>query len=102
MIFGANWRTTISGIGTAIFGLLTMLAALPYQLGDVATIIPPEYKSKVVAVGIFATFALRVWNSMVQKDKNVTGGTVQQTSSGQVSDTKESTSVAETIQAPPK
>lgn len=78
-IFGANWRTTVSGIGTAIFSALTALAALPYTLGEAATIIPPDYKAKVFTVSLFATVALRVWNSVAQKDKSVTGGTVQQT-----------------------
>ncbi len=81
-ILGANWKTTVSGVGTAIFSLLTILAALPDQLGDIAQIIPPDLKSKVVTVGLIATFALRVWNAYVQKDKNVTGGTVQQTTEG--------------------
>jgi hypothetical protein len=47
-----------------------MLAALPYQLGDVATIIPSKWKSTVVTVGIVAGFVLRVINGTQQKDKN--------------------------------
>ena len=73
-----NWQTTISGIGAAIFSVLTILAALPYQLGDLATIIPPEWKAKVVTIGIIATTLLRVWNSVQQKDRNVTGGSIRQ------------------------
>lgn len=85
-LFGANWKTTLSGIGAAFFGLLTLLAALPYQLGDIATIIPADLKGKIFTVGIIATTILRVWNSVQQKDKNVTGGTVQQTASGNVAE----------------
>ncbi len=99
-LLGANWKTTVSGIGSAIFGLLTMLAALPYDLGNIATLIPPEWKSKLVTVGVIATLALRVWNSMQQKDKNVTGGTVPQTADGSVA-VAPSSSVIETKQAEP-
>jgi hypothetical protein len=84
--FGANWKTTLSGIGSAIFGLLTALAALPYQLGDVATIIPAEYKAKIFLWSAIATVGLRIWNSLQQKDKNVTGGSVQQTVNGAVAE----------------
>lgn len=62
-----------------IFSALTALAALPYTLGDIATIIPPEYKAKVFLYSAIAAAALKVWNSVQQKDKSVTGGTVQQT-----------------------
>ena len=81
-ILGANWKTTVSGIGAMIFAALTALAGLPYTLGDVATIIPPEYKAKVFTASLIATAILKVWNSIVQKDRNVVGGTVQQTVNG--------------------
>lgn len=77
-LIGPNWKTTVSGIGAALFGLLTLLAALPYSLGDIATIIPPEWKGKIAALGLIAGTVLKIWNSTQQKDKNVTGGTVQQ------------------------
>lgn len=81
---GANYKTALTGIGTALFSVLTLLAALPYQLGDLATVIPPEWKSKVVVVGLIATTILRTLNAVYQKDKNVTGGTVVQDTSGNV------------------
>lgn len=84
--FGANWQTTLSGVGSAFFSLLTILAVAPYQLGDLATIIPPEYKAKVFGASFAAAFILRCWNSVQQKDRNVTGGTVQQTASGAKAD----------------
>ena len=40
--------------------LLTALAAAPYTLGEVATIIPPEWKERVFVVGAIATMLLRV------------------------------------------
>lgn len=90
-LMGANWQTTVSGIGSALFGFLTIMAALPYELGNVALLIPPEYKAKVVLLGSIATVILRVWNSIKQKDKNVTGGNVQQDALGQVAKPQEDT-----------
>lgn len=81
-LLGANWQTTVSGIGTALFSALTALAALPYTLGDLATAIPPNWKPRIFAASLTATIALRIWNSVAQKDKNVTGGTVQQDQTG--------------------
>jgi hypothetical protein len=40
--------------------LLTALAAAPYSLGEVATIIPPEWKERVFIAGAIATMLLRV------------------------------------------
>lgn len=54
-----NWKS----IGAAVASALTMLAALPYTLGDVATIIPPSWKPYVATVGIIAGFLLRSWNA---------------------------------------
>ena len=62
-----DWKTTLTGIGTAIMGLLTTLAALPYQLGDLATIIPAKWKSTVFAIGAIAMFILRVLNGIITK-----------------------------------
>ena len=78
-LFGPNWKTLVSGAGTAIFGALTTLASLPYTLGDIATIIPPEWKPIVFKYSLIATVILKFWNSLAQKSKNVTGGTVPQT-----------------------
>jgi hypothetical protein len=63
-----NWKTTISGIGAALTSALTTIAALPYQLGDGATIIPPAWKARVVIAGIISTVILKAINAYVQKD----------------------------------
>lgn len=104
-LFGANWRTAASQIGVALFSLLTVLAALPYQLGDVSLIIPPAWKSRVFIVGAIATALLRVINGLQQKDKYVTGGVVQQTQNGLVASNAsqlDSSSVNQTLQSIPK
>lgn len=94
---GANWRTTASAIGAGIFSLLTVLAALPLELGEIATIIPPEWKAKVVVASAAATLILRIINGAVQKDRNVTGGTTQQTVSGAVAEPGTQALVDETV-----
>lgn len=98
-LFGANWRTSLSGIGAAVFGLLTMIAALPYDMGDIANIFPPSWKAKIAVAAGFATLALKWWNALAQKDKHVTGGVVQQTVSGAVADPGTQNLVDQTIKA---
>ena len=46
--------------------------AAPYTLGEVATIIPPEWKEKVFVVGAIATMLLRVIRDNVQEKPPVT------------------------------
>lgn len=63
-----NWKTTISGILAALTSALTVIAGLPYQLGDIATIIPAVWKTRVVVAGLIATVILRAINSTAQTD----------------------------------
>lgn len=58
--------TTWTGVSAAIAATLTILAALPYQLGDVATLIPVEWKPRIVLIGMIATLALKIWNAVAQ------------------------------------
>lgn len=51
---------------------LTTLAALPYTMGDLATLIPVEYKPIVLKVSLVAGFILKAINALVQKDKDPT------------------------------
>ena len=48
------------GYGAIAMSLLTALAAAPYTLGEVATIIPPHWKAKVFIVSAIATMILRI------------------------------------------
>lgn len=98
-LFGANWRTSISGVGAALFAFLTMLAALPYEMGEIANIFPPAWKAKIATAAAIATLILKWWNALAQKDKSVTGGLVQQTVSGAVAQPGTQTLVDETIKA---
>lgn len=81
-IFGANWRTSVTGIGAALFGTLTVLAALPYEMGDAANIFPPLWKARVAAISAIAALLLKICNAVVQKDRSVVGGSVQQDLTG--------------------
>jgi hypothetical protein len=98
----ANWKTTFSGIGAAIFGLLTIMAALPAQVGDLSTIIPEKYKSALITIGLIGGTGLKIWNSVAQKSKEVTGGSVQQTISGAKADPGTQTLVDQTLVATKK
>ena len=62
----------LAGDGAIAMSLLTALAAAPYTLGEVATIIPPEWKEKVFVVGAIATMLLRVIRDNMQEKPPVT------------------------------
>ncbi len=72
-LFSINWRTTLSGGLGALTGLLAMLAAAPYQLGEVALIIPAEWKAKLFLWSAIATALLKMINSALTKDRAVSG-----------------------------
>ena len=104
-LLGANWKTSVTGIGTAIFAGLTFLSGLSYDVGPIALVIPAKYKSTVTWIAGAATAILWCWNSIAQKSKEVTGGSIQQTLGGNpaapgtqtlVDVTKQSTPLSET------
>lgn len=88
----ANLKTTLTGIGSAVFSILTVMALVPAQIGDLSTILPEKYKGWIIIVGSVGAFGLRIWHSVAVKDAQVTGGTIIQDSQGKVA--------AETNQAP--
>jgi hypothetical protein len=44
----------------SIVAIVTVLASLPYELGDVATIVPPDWKPTFVMVGIVGLAVSRI------------------------------------------
>jgi len=72
-LFGVNWRTTLTGLGTALGGTLAGLAGAMYALGDIALIISPEWKAKLFLLGMAMERGCQVLNSMMQKDRAVSG-----------------------------
>jgi hypothetical protein len=93
----ANWKTTVSGIGAAICSLLTIVAALPYEAGGVADVFPVSLKPKIMMASAAAALLLKIANSLAQKDKDVTGGSVQQTLGGNLADRGTQTLVDQTV-----
>lgn len=81
---GANWRTTFTALGTVVFGILTVLSALPDQLGPIAEIVPPFWKANIIKVSLAATAVLHLMNGMFSKDRTVTGGSIIQDVGGKV------------------
>lgn len=53
-----NFR--ITGILGDLTAFLTILAALPYELGTVAEVFPPDWKKHIAITGAIATVVLRL------------------------------------------
>jgi hypothetical protein len=58
-------RQKLIAIAGDISAFLTILAALPYELGEAATYLPPNAKAWVAGVGVFATLGLRILKRLV-------------------------------------
>lgn len=54
------------GLSADIAAGLTILSALPYELGELGVIVPPEVKGYVVGAALFATVALRIWKRWME------------------------------------
>lgn len=72
-LLGANWRTTLTGFLETTAWLLTFLAAAPYTLGEVANILPPQWKATIFKVSGIAAGLLALLNRSLAKDRSVTG-----------------------------
>lgn len=68
-----SWKTAVSGIGAAVMALLAFVAQLSYENGAVATLIPPEYKTKVAIAAALAAAILKGINGLVAKDADISG-----------------------------
>lgn len=98
-LIGPNWRTTFSMIGGVIMATLTFLSTVSYDQGAIALIIPQAYKPWVMKIAGGATLILFIYNGIKQKDKDVTGGNVQQTAGGNYADPGTQTLVDQTLLA---
>ncbi|MEY2500574.1 MAG: hypothetical protein QOI07_908 [Verrucomicrobiota bacterium] len=81
-MFGASWKTTASMIGGTLMAALTWLSTLSYDQGQLALIIPIDWKPFVSKAAGIATLILFAYNGIRQKDKSVTGGWKQQDLTG--------------------
>jgi hypothetical protein len=62
-----NWQTTVAGIGSAVFALLTVLAAAPHETG--VQHLPEAWRPKIITAGVIASFVLRVWQAVASADR---------------------------------
>lgn len=53
-------KSTTTAVLSELTAFLTILAALPYELGEAAVILPPQLKPWVAGIGVFATLILRI------------------------------------------
>ena len=49
----------MKNVAAAFTSFLTVLAALPYELGELATVFPPSWKAPIALTGAIATLILR-------------------------------------------
>lgn len=54
------FKLKLIAIAGDIASFLTLLAAIPYELGPAAEMLPPKWKEWIVMVGVFATLGLRI------------------------------------------
>lgn len=91
-LFGANWQTSL-------WGLITLVASAVALNPGLVAFLPDSFEGYVKGIaGLIAfisggAFALKV------KDKNVTGGGIQQTLSGAVAEPGTQTLVDQTVKA---
>lgn len=94
-LFGANWQTALNGGLQALFtSLVTGTLTFPSDWSN------PKQVALFVLVVVGTFFGLKF--AAAAKDKNVTGGNVQQTTDGSVAshmDQAQSSSVIDTKQA---
>lgn len=64
----ANPKTFWVGLGSGIMSLLTVIAALPYSMGDVANIFPPQYKTYIAVSSAIAAAILKAAQGVVSAD----------------------------------
>lgn len=54
-----NWTK----LSAALASFVTVLAMMPYELGQIATVFPPAWKPYLTVIGALATVFLRLYNS---------------------------------------
>lgn len=74
-IFGANWQTTL-------WGFITVAAGAIYAQPKIIAFLPDSWEPNVSGVAFFITVIAGGAFAVKVKDKNVTGGNVQQTVDG--------------------
>jgi hypothetical protein len=91
-IFGANWQTSVSG-------LIVIAAGVIYATPDLIAFLPDSFEPTIKGVAGLIAAVSAAWFAIKAKDKNVTGGSVQQTLSGDVAKPGTQTLVDDTAKA---
>jgi hypothetical protein len=99
---GANWKTTLGGVLSEVFLILTVLSVAPYTMPpEITSIIAPKLKAIFLSVCLSAKVIVSIWTWWNTKSKDVTGGNTQQTLNGEIAKPGEQTLVDLTKAAPP-
>ncbi len=61
-----NWKLALSTFTADASIILAALAALPYSLGDMATVIPPDWKPWIVKVSLIAAALMKLLNFVLR------------------------------------
>jgi hypothetical protein len=57
----------LTDVLAALSSMLAIVAALPYELGEVSMIIAPEWKAKIAVAGAIATCIQRIFRPYLPK-----------------------------------
>ncbi len=64
----ANWKTTLTGIAAGLVLVMTFLASQPFTNGELALIVPAEWKPYLALVGIVCAGVLATVRGLVSAD----------------------------------
>lgn len=59
-------KTKLVGIASDLAAFLTVLAAIPYELGEAAQYLSPNAKAWIAGVGVFSTLGLRILKRIME------------------------------------
>jgi hypothetical protein len=59
-------RSRLLHVAADLSAFLTVLAAIPYELGEAAMYLTPEAKSWIAGIGVFSTLGLRILNRFLE------------------------------------
>lgn len=79
--FGANWKTSVSGYTETLCAIVIALCILPSE----------TWKKSEVWIPAAALIIAKTVKDSITKDRNVTGGSVQQDQAGSVAKPQEAT-----------
>lgn len=86
-LFGANYKTSLTGLASTLSSLLVYISLIPYTLPtELSNVMSPEVKKNVFVCALVSKLIAGAWNAVSQKDKDVHGGTIIQNADNQAVD----------------